>query len=67
MPSHAGLEGNEIANKLAKKDTTLHTAETLTQADSLKKKLLNRKIATKYKQEADKLATTKKWRDIHKI
>ena len=48
VSSHAGLGGNEIADKLAKKDTTLHTAETPTQADSLKKKLLNRKIATKY-------------------
>jgi len=28
---------------------------------------LNSKIATKYKQEADELAATKKWRDIHKI
>jgi hypothetical protein len=31
------------------------------------KKLLNSKIARKYKQEADELAATKKWRDIHKI
>jgi head-tail adaptor len=31
------------------------------------KNLLSSKIATKYKQEADKLAATKKWRDIHKI
>jgi hypothetical protein len=28
---------------------------------------LNHKIATKYKQEANKLAATKKWRNIHKI
>jgi hypothetical protein len=28
---------------------------------------LNHKIATKYKQEVNKLAVTKKWRDIHKI
>jgi len=34
--------------------------------DSLKN-LLNRKIAIKYKQEADELAATKKWRDIHNI
>jgi head-tail adaptor len=40
--------------------------ETPLQADTLKK-LLNRKIATKYKQEADELAATKKWTDIHKI
>ena len=38
VPSHAGLEGNEIADKLAKKGTTLHTIETPPQADSLKKK-----------------------------
>jgi hypothetical protein len=28
---------------------------------------LNRKIAKKYKKEANELAATKKWRDIHKI
>ena len=28
---------------------------------------MNHKIATKYKQEANELAATKKWRDIHKI
>ena len=39
---------------------------TPTQAGSLKK-LLNRKIVTKYEQEADELAATKKWRYIHKI
>ena len=33
VPSHAGLEGNETAEKLAKKGT-LHTAETPTQADA---------------------------------
>jgi len=31
------------------------------------KKLLNRRIAKKYKQEADELVATQKWRDIHKI
>jgi hypothetical protein len=31
------------------------------------KKLLNSKIATKYKQEANELAATNKWRDNHKI
>ena len=66
VPSHVGLEGNEIADKLDKKGTTLHTEETHTQVDSLKN-LFNRKIATQYKQEADELAATKKWRDIHKI
>ena len=66
VPSHVGLEGNEIADKLAKKGTTLHTKETPLQADSLKK-LLNHKIAVKYKEEADELTATKKWRDIHKI
>jgi hypothetical protein len=45
---------------------TLHTKDTPLQADTLKK-LLNCKIATKYKQEADELAATKKWRGIHKI
>ena len=45
---------------------TLHTKETPSLGDSLKK-LWNCKIAMKYKKEADKLATTKKWRDIHKI
>jgi len=52
------------SRQLAKKGTALHTKETPSQADSLKK-LLNRKIATKYKQEANQLATTKKWRGIH--
>jgi len=33
VPSHAGLEGSEIADKLTKKGTTLHTTETPTQAD----------------------------------
>jgi ribonuclease HI len=59
VPSLVGLKGNEIADKLAKKGTTLHTIETPLQTDTLKK-LLNRKIATRYKQEANKLATTKK-------
>jgi hypothetical protein len=44
---------------------TSHTKRTPLQADTLKK-LLNRKIATKYKQ-ADELAATKNWRGIHKI
>jgi hypothetical protein len=66
VPSHVGPEGNEIADKLAKKGTTLHTKETPTQGDSLKN-LLNRKIATQYKQEANELAATKKWTDNHKI
>jgi len=52
---------------LAIKGTALHTKEARRlQADSLKK-LLNSKIANKYKQVADELATTKKWREIHKI
>jgi len=41
-----------MADKLAKKGTTAHTIETPSQADSLKK-LLNGKIASKYRQEAD--------------
>ena len=35
VPSHVALEGNEIAEKLAKKGTTLHTIETPLQADTL--------------------------------
>ena len=66
VPSHVGLEGSEIADKLAKNGTILHTKETPPEAYSLKK-LVNCKIATKYKQEADQLAATKKWRDIHKF
>jgi len=66
VPSHVGLEGNEIADKLHKKGTALHTKETPSQADTLKE-LSNHKIDTKYKQEADELATTKKWKDSHKI
>jgi len=50
VPSHVGLE-DEIADKLAKKDTTLHAIETPLQADTLKKKFLNRKIAMDYNQE----------------
>ena len=65
VSSHVGLEGNEIADKLAEKGATLRTKETPLPADSLQK-LLNRKIAAKYKQEADELATTKKWRGIQK-
>jgi len=57
---------NETADKLAKNGTTLHTKEMPFKADTLKK-LLNRKIAKKYKQEANELAATKKWRNIHKI
>jgi hypothetical protein len=66
VPSHVRLEGNKTADKLAKQETTLHTKETPLHADT-PKKLLNYKMATKYKQEADKLAATKKWRDSHKI
>ena len=53
-------------SKLTKKGTTLHTIETPLQTDTLVK-LLNRKMATRYKQEDDEQAATKKWRDIHKI
>jgi len=60
------MRSKEIADKLTKKGTILHTKGTPLQADSLEK-LLNQKIATWYKQEADELAATKKWRDIHKI
>ena len=42
------LEGNEIADKLAKKGTTLHTKETPLSADS-PNKLLNCKISTNKK------------------
>ena len=66
VPSHVGLEGNKITDKLLKNGTTLHTEETPLQANTLKK-LRNRKIAMKYNQETDKLAATKTWRDIHKI
>ena len=66
VPFCVRLEGNEIADKLAKRGTTSHGKETRLQADTLKK-LLNRKIATKYKLEADELAATKKWRDCRKI
>ena len=65
VPSHIGLEGKEIADKLAKKGTALHTKETHTQADALRK-LVNHKITTKYKQEANELDATKKWTDIYK-
>ena len=59
VSSHVGLEGNEMAHKLVIYGTTLYSKETTSQADSLKI-LLNHRIAMKYKQEADKLATTKK-------
>jgi len=42
------MASNEIADKLAKKGTTLHTKETTLQTDTFKK-LLNHKIAKKYK------------------
>jgi hypothetical protein len=45
---------------------TLPTKGTPLQAGTLRK-LLNCKMAMKYKQEADELATTKNWRGIHKI
>ena len=60
------MASNEIADKLAKKGTTLHTKETTLQTDTFKK-LLNHKIAKKYKWEANELAATKKCTDIHKI
>jgi len=63
VASHAGLEGNEVGDKLTKKGTALRTVETQTQADSLRK-FLNRKIDKKYKREDDELTPTTKWRDI---
>jgi hypothetical protein len=63
--SDVGLEGNEIADNLAKMGTMLRIKEMPPHADTLKK-LLNGKIATEYIQEADDLAATKKWREIHK-
>jgi len=66
VPSFFGPEGNKISDKLAKKGTTLHAIRTPLQTDTMKK-LLNHKIAMRYKQETDELAATKKWRDIHKI
>ena len=57
---------DEKADKVAKKGTTLHTTETPLQAETLKK-LLNLKIAKKYRLKADDMAATKKWRDFHKI
>jgi len=50
----------------SQKGSTFHCKESSLQVDTLKKHL-NCNIAMKYKQEADKLAATKKWRDIHKI
>jgi ribonuclease HI len=35
VPSHVTLEGNKIAEKLAKKGTMLHTVETPLQAHTL--------------------------------
>jgi ribonuclease HI len=55
LSSHVGLEGNEIAEKLAKKGTTLHTIETPLQADILSrqagcnKEMDNHKIWAEYK------------------
>jgi hypothetical protein len=66
VPSRVRLEGNEIADKLAKKGITLHAKQTPLQADTLNK-LLNRKMATKHKQETDKLSATRKRKDCHKI
>ena len=66
VPFHVRLEGKEIADKLSKKGIALHTKETPSQADTLKKPP-NHKIAKKYKQDANELGTTKKWRDVHKI
>jgi hypothetical protein len=60
VPFRVGLERNETADKPAKKGTTLHGKETPLRADTLKK-LLNHKIVTKYEQEADELAATKRW------
>ena len=65
FPSHVGLEGNETADKLAKKGTIIDTKEPL-QAESLEK-LLNHKRAMNNKHKANELTTTKKWRDIPKI
>jgi hypothetical protein len=62
--SHVSLEGKEIADKLATKGTTLLTKETPTHTDSLNK-LLNRKIAMKYKPEAGQALYNKEMRDIH--
>ena len=66
VPSRVTLDGKERADKPAKKGTAVHAKESPLQADPLKK-LLNCKVAIQCKQEADELATTKKWRDIHKI
>jgi len=44
VPSHVGLEGNEIEDKPAQKGTTLHTKETPSYGDSLTKHF-NCKIA----------------------
>jgi ribonuclease HI len=36
VPSHVGLAGNKIADKLAKNGTTIHTKETPLQANTMK-------------------------------
>jgi len=64
-PSHVGLGGNEMADKLAKKGTTLHSKETSLQADTLKKHL-NCNIAMKYNKKQTSWLQ-QKWRNIHKI
>jgi len=54
-----------MADKLAKKGTTLHSKETSLQADTLKKHL-NCNIAMKYNKKQTSWLQ-QKWRNIHKI
>lgn len=63
VPSHIGLEGNEHADELAKKGTTIKTSETTLEVGAMKKLIASR-TKIKNKLEAMEQSENKKW---HKI
>ena len=65
VPSHVGLQGNELADILAKKGTKLHTSANPLQISTMQM-LVSKTTGKIHRQEISIQSKNKKWENIHK-
>ena len=63
IPAHVGLQGNEMADTLAKKGTTLSKTNTILDAQEIKS-LLRKRAMQNYKPTTIKYTKDKQWANI---